>query len=42
MADMKVVHAHSVGIDSWKRIGGKWLMVKTVDLVSDAAMPKGT
>lgn len=24
---------HEVGIDTWKKIGGKWLMVKTVDKV---------
>ena len=36
--DLKLSHkgkkptvVHEVGVDTWKKIGGKWMFVKTVD-----------
>jgi hypothetical protein len=31
---------HEVGTDSWKKIGGNWIMVKTVDTRFDVVAPK--
>ena len=33
-------HIREVGVDSWKKIGGKWLMVATVDKTFDVKMPE--
>lgn len=30
---------HEVGVDSWKKTGGKWLLIKTVDTVLDMKVP---
>jgi len=29
------VHFHEIGTDTWKKIGRKWLIVKTVDTLSE-------
>ena len=34
------MHYHEIGIDSWKKIHGKWLIVRTVDKVADQTGPK--
>jgi hypothetical protein len=31
---------HEVGVDSWKMVGKKWLLVKTVDTKFDIVVPK--
>lgn len=32
--------AHEVGVDYWKKIGGKWVMIRTVESVFTVAMTK--
>lgn len=32
--------AHEVGVDTWKKVGGKWLIVKTVDTAFDVTEKK--
>jgi len=31
---------HEVGVDTWKKIGGKWMTIKTVDSMLKATMTK--
>ncbi len=33
--DNKISHFHEVGVDSWKRFGGKWKVIRSVDKVSE-------
>jgi hypothetical protein len=34
-----VTHVHEVGTDYWKKIGGKWLFVRTVDTKFEVKAP---